>query len=129
MVKYLVATSLILGFCVAQAKEFTRKPASIESNVTIGGEEGEDACGGQGIVLATTTLISLKAGQLSFGKVDINTTAHACSVSRDGEYVGIVFGKKGQDCGVSSSVSKKQEYQGPCKSGWVKKEFFAGFAG
>lgn len=131
MTKFLIATAMIFGVCAAQAKPEgkARKPASISNNVMIGGEADLDACGGSGIVLATTTLITFKSGQMSFDKVDLNTNVMSCDASEDGAYVGIVFGKKGQDCGVGGPVPKRQEYKGPCKSGWIKKEFFELLAG
>lgn len=132
MFKYLVVASMVFGVLTAQAKEekkAARKPASIENNVMVGGEADLDACGGYGIVLATTTLISLKSGQMSFDKVAVNTNVFSCDSSGDGEYVGIVYGKKGQNCGVSGPIPKRQEYKGPCKSGWIKKQFFELLAG
>ena len=131
MIKYLVMATMVLvcGFAQAKKDDKVRKPASVDRNVMVGGETDMDACGGYGIVLATTTLISFKSGQMAFDKVDINTNVSSCDSSEDGEYVGIVFGKKGQNCGVGTPVKTRQEYKGPCKRGWIKKGFFELLAG
>ena len=112
---------------------FKRKPASLPyGNVQVGGSSEFDACGGSGVVLATTTLITFsKSGQMQFGAVPINTIVSMCDQSGEGEeaYIGIVYGLKNQNCGVSSPVKNKQDYKGPCKSGWIKKSFIELIAG
>ncbi|WP_413585621.1 hypothetical protein [Bdellovibrio sp. HCB274] len=131
MFKVLIATALVFSVSIAQAKkdEKARKPASMTGNVMVGGEAEYDACGGYGIVLTTTSLISFKNGKMEFDKVDVNTYVSSCQSSEDGKYIGIIYGKKGQDCGVSSPIPKRQEYKGPCKSGWIKADFFELLAG
>ncbi|MEK2687510.1 hypothetical protein [Bdellovibrio sp. GT3] len=132
MFKMLVATALVFGVTVAEAKkkeDANRKPASITGNVMVGGEAEFDACGGYGVVLATTSLVSIKDGKMEFDKVDVNTFVSSCDSSEDRRFIGIIYGKKGQDCGVSSPIPKRQEYKGPCKSGWIKAEFFELLAG
>ncbi|WP_413292820.1 hypothetical protein ACLSU7_15525 [Bdellovibrio sp. HCB185ZH] len=132
MFKVLVAMVLVFGVSVSHAKkkdEANRKPASIDGNVMVGGDAEWDACGGYGIVLATTSLIYFKDGKMNFDKVDVNTYVSSCVASEDKRFIGIVYGKKGQDCGVGSPIPKRQEYKGPCKSGWIKAEFFELLAG
>ena len=132
MFKMLIATALIFGLSTAHAKkkeDTNRKPASVDGNVMVGGDAEWDACGGYGIVLATTSLIYFKNGKMSFDKVDVNTYVSSCSTSEDGRFVGIIYGTKGQSCGVSSPIPKRQEYKGPCKSGWIKADLFELLAG
>jgi hypothetical protein len=128
--------SVLLGVAVlssaayAKSEKMGREPSSIpERNVQVGGDANMDACGGYGIVIATTTLFKMSGGQYAFDKVEVNQKAFSCDFDEANGSVGIVFGKPNQDCKVSGPIEKKQEYKGPCKSGWIKKEFFELLAG
>ncbi|MEP2100825.1 MAG: hypothetical protein ABJP02_14595 [Parasphingorhabdus sp.] len=67
----------------------------------------------------------LSAGQL----------VHICTRSHDQQWLGIVYGPmpaegaEAIDCGVSSPVRSKRNYDGPCKSGWVESTFVKLVAG
>ncbi len=76
----------------------------------------------------------LPAGQL----------VHICTRSHDQQWLGIVYDDTAtaaepgdgnattggsQDCGVSSPVRSKRNYDGPCKSGWVESTFVRLVAG
>lgn len=127
----LLLTILSISQAFAVEPKSMRKPSSIPDNgVMVGGSSEFDACGGSGVVVATTTLFGWdKKGQRTFGKVELNEFVSVCGESEDGEYVGIVFGSKKQDCKVGSPIAIRQIYQGPCKSGWIKKSFFEFLAG
>jgi hypothetical protein len=46
-----------------------------------------------------------------------------CEASDDDQWFGIVFAAPRTDpdmCGVTRAVQSTQEYQGPCRSGWIK---------
>lgn len=74
---------------------------------------------------------SLSEGQL----------VYICTRSHDQQWLGIVYddaaapaeGEEGAagptDCGVSSPVRSKRDYDGPCKSGWVESTFVKLVAG
>lgn len=124
----LVAAVIFLVGSFGHAKEMKRTPASEPSrNVQIGGSAEYDACGGSGIVTVTTTLFKLKNGMVSFGKVNVNQSVNVCD--EDGDFVGIVILKKGQNCGTGGNVPQRKDYTGPCESGWIKKEYFHMTAG
>jgi hypothetical protein len=132
MFKVLIATALIFALSIAEAKkkdDANRKPASVNGNVMVGGDAEFDACGGFGIVMATTTAISFRNGKMNFDKIEANTYVSSCDTSDDKRFIGVIYGTKGQDCGVSSPIPKRQEYKGPCKSGWIKAEFYELLAG
>jgi hypothetical protein len=98
--------------------------------VQVGGSDEFDACGGVGIVLSTTTLFTTdKDGAIQFETVSVNQTAHVCDEDSQEDLIGIVFGPAGADCQVGSPITKRAPYQGPCKSGWIKKSFFHQLAG
>lgn len=60
---------------------------------------------------------------------------HICARSHDQQWFGIVYadtpaeGAEATDCGVSSPVRSKRNYDGPCKSGWVESTFVKLVAG
>lgn len=69
---------------------------------------------------------SLSAGQM----------VHICTRSIDQQWFGIVYDttpdpadRGAVDCGVSSPVRAKRNYEGPCKSGWVESTYVVLVAG
>ncbi|MEO9599981.1 hypothetical protein [Parasphingorhabdus sp.] len=76
---------------------------------------------------AAEKMDSLAAGQM----------VHICTRSHDQQWFGIVYdassgsaGTEGAlDCGVSSPVRAKRNYDGPCKSGWVESTYVVLVAG
>ncbi len=75
---------------------------------------------------AAEKIDSLAAGQ----------TVYICTRSIDQQWFGIVYDKPSDpaadtpvDCGVSSPVRAKRNYDGPCKSGWVESTYVVLVAG
>jgi hypothetical protein len=76
---------------------------------------------------AAEKIDSLAAGQ----------TIHICTRSIDQQWLGIVYDQPSDpaatgtpvDCGVSSPVRAKRNYDGPCKSGWVESTYVVLVAG
>ena len=75
-------------------------------------------------------------------KVTSGQMVHICNRSLDQKWFGIVYDKlalavpedssdasNATDCGVSSPVRSKRNYDGPCKSGWVESSFVKLVAG
>lgn len=95
-------------------------------NVELGGDPDFDACGGAGVALVTTTLFRMDAnGYLVFDRVEASQTIYFCDSYQDGdgEFVGVVVGEPGRDCGTGSAIPIRGPYTGLCKSGWIKREF------
>lgn len=49
-----------------------------------------------------------------------------CARSHDQKWFGIVFDEEGtlaERCGVSEPVTRRRDYDGPCRSGWVQSAF------
>ncbi|WP_417595728.1 hypothetical protein [Parasphingorhabdus sp.] len=72
-----------------------------------------------------------KIDSLSPGQI-----VHICTRSIDQQWFGIVYDKPSDpanstpvDCGVSSPVRAKRNYDGPCKSGWVESTYVVLVAG
>lgn len=96
--------------------------------IMVGGEEGLDACTSLGVVSGLDpegdAFLAVRAGADAqyklLDKLPEGKQVHICSTSPDGKWLGVVYSrKKGQDCGVSKSISPAQPYKGKCKSGWV----------
>lgn len=55
-----------------------------------------------------------------------------CTRSLDQKWFGIVFDEGGtlaERCGVSEPVTRRRDYDGPCRSGWVQSAFVKVIAG
>jgi hypothetical protein len=55
-----------------------------------------------------------------------------CTRSHDQKWFGIVFDEGGAlagRCGVSEPVTRRRDYEGPCRSGWVQSAFVKAIAG
>jgi hypothetical protein len=55
-----------------------------------------------------------------------------CSRSLDQKWFGIVFDEGGtlaERCGVSEPITRRRDYDGPCRSGWVQSAFVKVIAG
>lgn len=98
--------------------------------VQVGGDADHDACGGWGIATVSTTLFTSIEGH-TFDRIEASQEVIFCdSMSdSDGEYTGVILPEEGKDCGVSSPIEKIKNYDGPCKSGWVKTEYLLLIAG
>jgi hypothetical protein len=81
------------------------------------GEVREGATDGQLPVRAAPFEQAQEKGQLGAG-----ATFFICSRSLDQRWFGVVYetgGKAGRGCGVSTPISGRRDYAGPCDSGWV----------
>jgi hypothetical protein len=96
------------------------------------------ACGAAG------TTRNLKAGEAlpvrsapfdnagATGSVPSGARFFICTRSLDQKWFGIVFDEGGalaERCGVSEPVTRRRDYDGPCRSGWVESAFVKVVAG
>jgi hypothetical protein len=66
------------------------------------------------------------------GSVESGARFFICSRSLDQKWFGIVFDEGGalaERCGVSEPVTRRRDYDGPCRSGWVESAFVKVIAG
>ena len=66
------------------------------------------------------------------GAVAAGRRFFVCTRSHDQKWLGIVYDSSGtlaESCGVSSPVSSRRAYGGPCRSGWVSSPFVRLVAG
>lgn len=66
------------------------------------------------------------------GEVASGARFFICTRSHDQKWFGIVFDEDGslaQRCGVSDPVTRRRDYDGPCRSGWVQSAFVKVIAG
>ncbi|HEX8308118.1 MAG TPA: hypothetical protein VF645_06825 [Allosphingosinicella sp.] len=66
------------------------------------------------------------------GKVASGGRFFICTRSLDQKWFGIVFDEGGalaERCGVSEPVTRRRDYDGPCRSGWVQSAFVKVIAG
>jgi hypothetical protein len=66
------------------------------------------------------------------GTLAAGTQFFICTRSHDQRWMGIVYDESGTlapACGVSSPVTSRRDYEGPCRSGWVSSAFVKLIAG
>jgi hypothetical protein len=66
------------------------------------------------------------------GRVAAGARFFICTRSHDQKWFGIVFdegGELAERCGVSEPVTRRRDYDGPCRSGWVQSAFVKVIAG
>jgi hypothetical protein len=66
------------------------------------------------------------------GSVAAGARFFICTRSHDQKWFGIVFDENGalaERCGVSEPVTRRRDYDGPCRSGWVQSAFVKVIAG
>jgi hypothetical protein len=66
------------------------------------------------------------------GRVAAGAQFFICARSHDQRWMGIVYedaGTLSPACGVSSPVTSRRDYDGPCRSGWVSSAFVKLIAG
>ncbi|HEU0099282.1 MAG TPA: hypothetical protein VFQ67_10955 [Allosphingosinicella sp.] len=66
------------------------------------------------------------------GRVESRARFFICTRSLDQKWFGIVFDQGGalaERCGVSEPVTRRRDYDGPCRSGWVESAFVKVIAG
>ena len=113
---------------------FDAVSAESQVPIIIGGSANEDACGAVGAVAgfkSRASFLAVRAGPgTSFAVSDtlpVETPVFICAFQ--GEWLGIVYGKDLSKCAVSSPKPAKLAYQGPCRSGWVYKQYIRIVAG
>ncbi len=103
--------------------------------VMIGGEADLDACGGFGEVRGLNPygdgFLAVRTGPgTKYSMIDRlynGDQVHFCDYH--GNWIGIVYGKPGQDCGVGSILPRQQPYRGPCGSGCAHRNWLVLTAG
>lgn len=90
--------------------------------VRVGGEEDFDACGS---LAETTGRVAIRRGPSEqfavLEHLDPRARVYACDISPDQKWDGVVIVPEdgSADCGVSSPLTNRQAYSGPCRSGWI----------
>ena len=116
-------------------------PASVPDAVPVRiGEMGAnfDACGtagttrhlDAGATLAVRTAPFEAAAEI--GRMPAGARFFICGRSHDQRWLGVIYndqGSLGPECGVSSPVTSRRDYGGPCRSGWVPSAFVKLIAG
>ena len=99
-----------------------------------------DGCGGWGRVTnlnprGDNYLAVRAAPTTQSSKLDKLKQGHEvwfCDSAKGGEWVGIVYKGKGQgdfDCATGPNLEKAKIYPGPCRSGWVSRQYVVLLAG
>jgi hypothetical protein len=66
------------------------------------------------------------------GAIPAGKRFYVCTRSHDQKWLGIVYEENGtlaESCGVSSPSTRRRDYEGPCRSGWVASAFVRLVAG
>jgi hypothetical protein len=105
------------------------------------GERGAgtvDACpstgGVAGLKSKKTSFLAVRSGPgiryAMLDKLYEEQNFSMCSISKDGQWHGIVYSDDSSiDCSVSAAVDKPRTYTGKCKSGWVHHKWLKVIAG
>ena len=99
-----------------------------------------DACGGAGrtrqLDPAAGERLEVRAAPFDTaeetGAIAAGSAFFVCTRSHDQRWLGVVYHESGAlapECGVSSPVRARREYEGPCRSGWVPAAFVKLIAG
>jgi hypothetical protein len=103
--------------------------------VMVGGLAELDACGGlgevQGLNPRSNGFLAVRKGPGShypmIDRLYNGDQVYFCDDHRG--WIGIIYGKPRQNCGVSSPLPKRQPYKGPCTSGWAHRKWLVLIAG
>jgi len=103
--------------------------------VMVGGVAKLDACGGlgevRGLNQSSDGFLAVRMGPGSkypmIDRLYNGNQVYFCD--SHGKWIGIVYGKPAQDCGLSSPLPKRQPYKGPCQSGWAHRNWLVLIAG
>ena len=126
-------TVIILFFFVNQIAIAENYKATVP--VLIGNRYVEylDACRTLGQVKMGVNPANIYAGpNINYKKIDqlpANQQVWFCDFSKGKQWIGIVYTKKGIDCGVAKRLYPKQIYSGRCHSGWIQNYLVEGLAG
>jgi hypothetical protein len=107
----------------------------LDVGVLVGGEPDLDACGAWGEVTGLNpdgdNFLSVRSGPGSdFQEIDqIGPTQGLFLCDERGKWIGVVYARTSQDCGVSSPIPRQQVYDGPCTHGWVFRKYVKLLAG
>ena len=116
-------------------------PTSVPDAVPVRiGEMGAnfDACGTAGTTrhLDGGATLAVRAAPFEAaaetGRMPAGARFFICARSHDQRWLGVVYndaGSLGPECGVSSPVTSRRDYGGPCRSGWVPSAFVKLIAG
>lgn len=103
--------------------------------VRIGAHSDLDACLTLGVVTGLNPngdgFLAVRSGpDTHFKRIDkLSNGQYVYFCDQRNDWIGVVYTKAEGDCGVSSPVSKRQPYQGPCKAGWVHSKYVKAVAG
>lgn len=93
----------------------------------VGGSAVADACPSIGVVVdqlddGEAIPVHAAPGGAPIDTIASGSRVFLCDVK--GEYVGVVYPVNAQvDCGVSAPIEPAVVYRGPCKSGWIRRDF------
>ena len=114
-------------------------PAQVQGRtdqpVVIGGDPLLDACGSIAEVVNLRDdgdgFLSVRAGPgTGYQRLDTLVNGDRVLVCTGrGRWLGVVYSKSGADCGVTTPWPEAVPYTGPCRSGWVHRNWLRIIAG
>lgn len=126
-----MALSFVLGLSAAHAQEpgkRPRVPVVIEAS-------SFDACGGNGVIAGLDPsgdgFLAVRSGpgtkHPEIDRLYNGEEVYLCVEA--GRWIGIVYTRMHRDCNVTSPWLATQPYTGPCRSGWVHRNWVRLYAG
>jgi len=118
----MLGKSLVIGCLLFQSSAF----AYIARKVQTGGDGNSSACYGYGVILKETKMVYQdESDQTKDDRIVLEgTEVIVCDL--DGNHFGIVIPVEGVSCGIIDANPDREDYNGPCASGWVPTELVGG---
>ena len=112
-----------------------REPVAVQ----VGGYPDDDACLAVGRVApvhGSKLKLEVRDRPDDKGRIVASIPADSyvwmCDVSANGEWTGILFSHRPDgriSCGVSGTIPEREDYDGPCRQGWVPQDTIILYAG
>jgi len=126
------AAAVLATASYSHGQEPGRRP---EVPIVIQGDPTFDACGANGVVEGLDPsgdgFLAVRSGPgTKYAEIDRlynGNQVYLCA--EKGKWLGIVYSKQRQDCNVTTAWVTTQPYTGPCKSGWVHRNWVRLWAG
>lgn len=111
--------------------------SKLDVPIFVGGDENEDVCGATGEIYKLKEdgdgFLAVRSGPgTNYKKIDELYNGNSVYMCEDrGSWIAVIYSKSNPngDCGVSTPLRNRSEYLGPCRAGWVHKNFVKLIAG
>lgn len=128
----IMASAVMIVPTSSSAQEPGRRP---QVPIVIEADLDFDACGANGIIEGLDPggdgFLAVRGGPGSkYAEIDrLFSGEQVYLCAEKGKWLGVVYSKRRRDCNVSTPWISTQPYTGPCRSGWVHRNWVRLWAG